>query len=215
MTINGFVFDFDGLILDTELPRYNAWQNKFSQFGYALSFDDWGKIIGTDHNDYDPVEDLFNRTKGKIDRIEVNNWVEQYTNDHLLHQSLLPGVESFIHQAYQRGFKLAVASSSSFAWVWPFLERFGIASLFDTVLTSRDVKVVKPDPALYLLAVQKLALAPDSVVAFEDSLNGVKSAKAAGLYCVAIPNQLTRSMDLRLADRIVDSFDQLSIGEFC
>jgi len=212
--ISGFIFDFDGLMLDTEQPHFDAWQRKFSEYGFALSMDDWSKIVGTGPSAYSPADDLYNRTHGTLDRAAAKAWVGQYTDRYLEGQALLPGVESFIRRAHDQGYKLAIASSSDYAWVAPFLERFQIAPLFEAVLTARDVEHVKPDPALYNLAVEKLGLSAASVVAFEDSRNGVTAAKAAGLYCVAVPNRITRSMDLSHADRIVDSFTRLTTEEF-
>jgi HAD superfamily hydrolase (TIGR01509 family) len=215
MAITGFVFDFDGLILDTEVPHFIAWQEAFKQHGFSLSLNDWWKIIGTDRFDYDPEEDLRQKTQGKIDLPEVKRQIKKRTADLLQVQPLLPGVESFIVQAHRRGLKMAIASSSSYDWVLPFLEKFGLTHYFEAVLTADDVKLVKPDPSLYILAAKKLGFPPNKVIAFEDSLNGVKSAKSAGLYCVAVPNLITKKMDFSLADKIVSSFDQLSIQELC
>ena len=211
--IRGFVFDFDGLIIDTEMPQFDCWKEIFQEYGYVYTFRDYWKIIGTGSNAYDPAEDLYERTSGKIDRFRVNKWVDEKTNEILKKQPLLPGVETFITNASKQGIKLALASSSPYGWVMPFLEKFDLVRYFEAILTARDVEEVKPDPALYKLAIQKLELTPNTVMAFEDSLNGLKSAKAAGIYCTVIPNQITREMDLGIADKIVNSFSQLSIEE--
>jgi putative hydrolase of the HAD superfamily len=211
--IDGFVFDFDGLMIDTEIPRFDCWKEKFQEYGSTYTFKDWWKTIGTGPSAYDPAEDLYQRTQGKIDRDLVNKWVDEKTDELLENQPLLPGVETFIHNASQQGIKLALASSSPYEWVMPFLEKFDLVHYFEAILTARDVEEVKPDPALYQLAVQKLGLPSNSVMAFEDSLNGLKAAKAAGIFCTVVPNQITREMDLEIADMIVDSFDHLSVEE--
>ena len=211
--INGFVFDFDGLMMDTELPYFNSWKQIFIENGFTYTYRDWWQTIGTGPEAYDPAEDLYQRTNGKIDRAALHKYVDQQTNEILKNQPLLPGVENFIQTAYQQGIKLAVASSSPSAWVIPFLDKFNLTHFFQAILTAQDVEVVKPDPTLYKLAVNQLGLSPNNVMAFEDSLNGLKAAKAAGIYCVVVTNPITRDMDLHIADKIVDSFTQLSIEE--
>jgi HAD superfamily hydrolase (TIGR01509 family) len=122
---------------------------------------------------------------------------------------LLPGVEAFIKQANDLGLPMAVASSSSAEWVIGHLERFRLRHYFKSVVTSEDVQHVKPEPDLYLLALQNLGLSNVSVLAFEDSPNGIKAAKAAGLHCLAVPNLITREMDLQQADKMYGSFLEL------
>ncbi|MHC1740919.1 MAG: HAD family hydrolase [Anaerolineaceae bacterium] len=215
MTIQGFVFDFDGLILDTEKPHLTAWQETFSQFGQPLLLQDWWKLIGTGTGAYDPAEDLFHRLKGEIDLNIVKQQVILRTEQLMENQILLPGVEAFIQSAYKKRIPMAIASSSPFEWVNSFIKKFHLSDYFKAIVTARDVEKVKPDPALYSLAVEKIGLLPNFVIAFEDSLNGIKAAKAAGIYCFAIPNSVTRGMDLSIADRIVASFEQISVEELC
>jgi len=211
--IEGFVFDFDGLILDTEMPQFNCWKEIFQKYGSTYTIRDWWKTFDTATSGYSPAEDLYQRMNGKVDRGLVNQWVDQKTSEILKKQPLLPGVEPFIRSAHEQGIKLAVATSSSPEWAMPFLEKFDLVQFFDVVLTSRDVQKVKPDPTLYQLAIEKLGLAPDSAMAFEDSFNGLQSAKSAGIYCTVVANQITREMDFRRADKIVASFDQISVEE--
>ena len=213
MTINGFVFDFDGLILDTELPRFTAWQETFDQYGFSLTYRDWWKTIGTGPTAYDPGTHLFELTHGKIDIAEVREATDQRTNKILESVMLLPGVASFIQQAHEQNVHMAVASSSQRDWVVPHLERFNLLQYFEAVFTSENVTEVKPHPALYQLALQKLSLKANAAVAFEDSPNGIKAAKGAGIYCVAVPNHITREMDLGLADCVADSFEKISLTE--
>jgi putative hydrolase of the HAD superfamily len=213
MMINGFIFDFDGLMIDTEMPRYNAWQEKFADLGYTFVLEDYLKIVGSANIEYDPAVDLSQRTNGRLPVDEINSWVETKSQEIILHQPLLPGVKEIILNAYEQGIKLGVASSSIREWVVPLLEQHDIARYFDVVLTREDVKNVKPDPELYLKAMEKLALSPGNTVAFEDSVNGLKSAKSAGMFCVAIPGPITRHMDFHNADKIVDSFNELTISQ--
>jgi HAD superfamily hydrolase (TIGR01509 family) len=126
-------------------------------------------------------------------------------------QPLLPGVVACISGAKARGLKLAIASSSTAAWVTHNLEKFALLDYFDAICTRDAVAAVKPDPALYHLALERLEVAADETIAFEDSPNGILAAKRAGIYCVAVPNQLTRELPLSLADRRLHSLEEFSL----
>jgi putative hydrolase of the HAD superfamily len=120
-------------------------------------------------------------------------------------QPLLPGIAACVSSAKGRGMKLAIASSSTQKWVTHNLRRFNLLEQFDAVCTRDYVDAVKPDPALYLMALEKLGVRSDEAIAFEDSPNGILAAKRAGIFCVAIPNPLTKDLSLELADRRLSS----------
>jgi beta-phosphoglucomutase-like phosphatase (HAD superfamily) len=128
-------------------------------------------------------------------------------------QSLLPGVAEYIAGAKRRNLKLGVASSSSQRWVAGYLHQHGLADCFDCVKCSDDVEVVKPDPALYLAALAALEVLPHEAVAFEDSLNGMRAAKGAGLYCVVVPNKLMTERPFDMADLRLDSLATMPLEE--
>jgi beta-phosphoglucomutase-like phosphatase (HAD superfamily) len=109
--------------------------------------------------------------------------------------------------------KLAVASSSESAWVYYHLDRLDLHHFFDVVFTSDDISPAKPDPALYNASLSALQLNPAEAIAFEDSPNGITAARAAGIYCVAIPNQISRSLDLSHASRIIPSLKELPLQQ--
>ena len=115
----------------------------------------------------------------------------------------LPGVVSLIERGLAAGYRLGVASNSTADWVVPGLERLGLRKHFEVVRTVDTVARPKPQPDVYLAALADLGiLTPMGSLAFEDSEPGVRAAKAAGLYVVAVPNELTRHQDLSLADEI-------------
>jgi len=118
-----------------------------------------------------------------------------------------------LRDATERGLLLGVASSSRGSSVLPYLRQFSLAELFDVVVTADDVTEVKPSPELYLLAARRLGVDPASVVAFEDSARGVRAAKAAGAFCVAVPHVLTRSHDFDQADLRLDSMALCDVDE--
>jgi HAD superfamily hydrolase (TIGR01509 family) len=125
----------------------------------------------------------------------------------------LPGIREAIEEATRLRLKLAVASSSSRAWVTGMLNQVGLVPYFDCIYTSDDVSRIKPDPELFRAAVNGLGIQPHEALAFEDSPNGVTSAKAAGLFCVAIPNTITSTLSLDHADLILPSLAERPLGE--
>lgn len=206
MALKGLIFDFDGLIIDTEMPCYHAWVELFERYGGTFTIQDYGKIIGTDNSTNDPAIPLSELTGGLLDPATIHTQIFKRTQELIDVQPLLPGVLDFLMATKQQGTPMAVASSSSRSWVEGFLVKQNIAHFFPVVCTSDDVQHVKPDPELFLLAAKKIGMLPAEVIVFEDSPNGIKAAKAAGMYCIAIPNELTISMDLSMADQIVTSF---------
>lgn len=209
MRFSGFIFDFDGLIVDTEMPRYNAWHEVYESYGVPLPLRDWWIAIGTGPAVFDPGRNLSELSKGKADSVEVHQAADKRSNELMESAELYPGVAEFIQAAFEAKMPMAVASSSSRTWVIGHLERFKLLRYFQSVFTAESVANVKPDPELYLMAARDLGLPMDQLLAFEDSPNGIKAAKAAGLYCVAVPNIITREMDLSQAEWIADSFSDL------
>ena len=128
-------------------------------------------------------------------------------------QQLLPGVENYLADARRLGLRMAIASSSGSTWVMEHLERFGIYEHFDAIVSREDVTRTKPDPELYRVALQRLSVSPLESIAFEDSTNGIRAAKAANLFCVAVPNPLTADLDLGEADLQLASLEAASLSE--
>jgi HAD superfamily hydrolase (TIGR01509 family) len=215
MKFSGYIFDFDGLILDTESPRYSAWQELFNQYGCFLTYKEWVKVIGSGPSNFDPGKYLNSLTHLNLDQKKMLEFVDSRTDQLMENAELLPGVKQFLETAAANKIPLSIASSSSAEWVSGHLEHHDLRGYFRSVFTSRDVEKVKPDPGLYLLAAQSLQLPVESILAFEDSPNGIKAAKRAGLRCVTVPNSITREMDLGEADLVVNSMSEISpLGDF-
>lgn len=205
MAIKGLIFDFDGLILDTEIPEYRAWQETYREYGSTLPLNEWSKLIGASMKAFDPFLFLELQIGRKIDRDRVWKGVRARATELLDKQQILPGVVDILKNAKQEGLKLAVASSSPREWVFGHLEQRNLLHYFDTVCTGDMVPAVKPDPALYRCALEKLGLAPQEAIAFEDSPNGITAARAAGIFCVAVPNEITLTLDTSHADLVLKS----------
>jgi HAD superfamily hydrolase (TIGR01509 family) len=211
--ISAIIFDFDGLIVDTEGPIFEAWGRIYREHGQELPRERWLTIIGTASATFDPVIDLGRRLGKRLDAEEFDTLERLYYREATATQRLLPGIERYLADARRLGVRTAIASSSSRRWVMEHLERFGIHEHFNAIACRDDVEQTKPDPALYRLALERLGARPQQAIALEDSSNGIQAAKAAGLFCVAVPNPMTASLDLTAADLRIESLDQLPLAE--
>jgi HAD superfamily hydrolase (TIGR01509 family) len=198
------VFDFDGTLADTESAVLQSWREVFRDHGVELPMEAWYAVIGTQHTTPAMFALLAEHVPG-IDREALRPVTRARVLKLLEKLGPREGVRSYLEDARKNGLKLAVASSSSGAWVNPHLERLGIDGYFDAVLTG-DLHKAKPDPDLYLAALDALGARPQETIAFEDTPHGVTSAKAAGLTCVAVPNAITESLDFGQADVVLPSF---------
>ena len=173
----------------------------------------WQGLIGTATGTFDPLVDLPRQTGQAIAADDLLSLERLYYREATLEQKLLPGVEQYLAEASDLGLRRAIASSSSRKWVMEHLERFGIAARFDAVVCKEDVRHTKPDPELYSLALERLGASAQQAIALEDSSNGIRAAKAAGIFCVAVPNPMTADLDLSLADLRLESLQAMPLSE--
>jgi HAD superfamily hydrolase (TIGR01509 family) len=212
--IRGVIFDFDGLIVDTEWSVYQSWVELFDSFGAELPLDQWTSIIGTsEYEHFDPYDLLDQQVGRSLDRKSLRRKRNDREMVLVLDQPILPGVDDCLREAKARNLRLGIASSSDRKWVTGHLSRLGLLGYFDIVHTSDDVERTKPDPALYRLALQSLDLLPEEAIVLEDSPNGVTAAKTAGIFTVAIPNPLTACLNLDHADLKLESLAQMSLAD--
>lgn len=208
--IRAIVFDFDGLILDTELPEFQSWQAVYQAHGCTLPFAVWGIGIGT-IGAFDPYVHLEEQLGRTVDREAVRTQQRQRCDALIATQAVLPGVHDYLAEGRRLGLHLGVASSSSRAWVSGHLTRLALHQHFLCIKCRDDVPRPKPDPALYQAALEALGVQPQEAIALEDSPNGIAAAKRAGLFCVAVPNPLTRQLSLAQADLQVSSLADLPL----
>ncbi|MFN2143804.1 MAG: HAD family hydrolase [Anaerolineales bacterium] len=212
--MQALIFDFDGLILDTEMPDYQSWQRVYQSYGQELPLEKWATIVGgTGESDFDPNDYLEELTGQRVDREQI--WIDRRKDylEHLEQQPVLPGVTAYLEDAVRLGLRLGVASSSPQNWVEGHLTRLGLRDYFEQVVTADDVERTKPDPALFLLTAQRLDVQPAQAIVFEDSHNGVLAGKRAGMFVVAVPNPLTAGMDFSQADLRLDSLADLPLDK--
>jgi HAD superfamily hydrolase (TIGR01509 family) len=198
--IDTLIFDFDGVIIDTETPDFDTWQKAFQNYGVELERTWWTGFIGGSSRRMDVCGLLEELTGREFDRDSLMRERRRRYLAAIESNPLLPGVVEFIHEAHRLGLKLAVASSSSHAWVDGHLESRGIRQHFDSIICSDNVVRVKPDPELYLLTASTLRTTPGNTLVIEDSANGVAAAKEAGAFCIAVPNPMTSDLPLGRAD---------------
>jgi putative hydrolase of the HAD superfamily len=210
--VKALIFDFDGLIVDSESPGYRAWTEVYESHGCTLPFDKYSACIGT-IGGFDLHGYLEEQAGRSFDRDELEAACNARWRELVNVQPLLPGIETTLSAAKARGLKTAVASSSTRRWVTKNLEKFGILDRFDTLCTRDDVPAVKPDPALYLLALERLDVTADEAIAFEDSPNGILAAKGAGIFCVFVPNPLMTHVTSPLADRRLQSLEEFNLED--
>lgn len=210
--IKGLLFDFDGLILDTENPAFQSWREIYEEHGGRLSFSSWKAAIGTSDG-FDPYDHLQEQLEYEVNRELLRRTHSARSSVLINDQSILPGVEEYVSVAKQLNLRLGVASSSSEEWVLGHLERLGILRAFDSVKCSDHVKHTKPNPEVYQVLLDSLGLLPEETLAFEDSPNGILAAKRAGIFCVAVPNTLTRKLCLDGADLELSSLESLRLAD--
>ena len=202
--LKAIVFDFDGLILDTEEPIYRSWLEVYAAHGQELPFDRWIQIVGSSNAAFDPRANLEERLGRALTQDVLDERLRR-RSELVMAQAILPGVAELAAAARDKGLKNGVASSSGGTWVHDHLERLGVLDLFECIRCREDVQLVKPAPDLFLATLECLGVAPGDSVAIEDSPNGVLAAKAAGMFCVAVPNTITAGQDLSRADLVLPS----------
>lgn len=205
------IFDFDGLMVDTEWPAYVAWTAIYQEHGHVLDLKEWVACVGSSYASFDPVKRLEGLTGKTFEREVLIGDKERRKVDECNRLDALPGVVERLKEAKALGIKAAVASSSSLAWVDGHLTRLKLKDHIELIRTRDHVTRIKPHPDVYLAAAEGLNVAPKDCVVFEDSLNGVKAAKAAGMTCYAIPNRVTSQLDFGEADGRYDSLALVSL----
>lgn len=208
------IFDFDGLIIDTESAIYEAWQEFYASHGQPLAMATWSQCVGSDFSHaYDPKAELERLTGSRFDWPAVEAQLTARVHELLIHYPVLPGVLSLLQAARSAGKLCAVASSSPQSWVVPHLERVGLSEYFAHVTTREEVQHIKPAPDLFLRATEKLGVSKEEVLVLEDSLNGLRAAVAAGIRCIVCPGPTTQHLDFSPAWRRVASLAELEASQ--
>jgi putative hydrolase of the HAD superfamily len=213
--MNAIIFDFDGTIIETEGPDHQTWQEIFADHGGDLPTALWIGYIGTAAGSFDPYRLLEEQIGRAVDREAIRAVRRQRFRELVSAQPLRPGVAALMDAADEQGIPLAVASSSTRDWVEWNLDQRDLRRRFQVVYTVNDVSRGKPDPELYLKTVAALGVDAATVVAIEDSYNGMLAAKGAGIRCVVAPNVLLREVAFAEADLVVESLAEVNFDQLC
>jgi HAD superfamily hydrolase (TIGR01509 family) len=207
--VRAFLFDFDGLILDTESPARAGWEWLYREHGHVLPPERWETVVGT-IDGWNPMDHLEELVGEPLEREVLNERRSAHELTLIDAEELRPGIAEYIEACDRLGLERAIVSSASRRWIDMHLERLERAFGWQAIVTAdRDTARAKPNPTLYLEALELLGISAEEAVAFEDSPNGVRAAKAAGIYTVAVPNAVTRDYGLDEADLVLDSLAEL------
>ena len=213
--LKALIFDFDGLILDTETPEVLVWQSIYREHGFELPVDEWEKTIGGyGISNFDPANHLSLLSQGRLDSASMRIRYRR-ESDLLIHASdIMPGVVRIIEEAREQGIAVAIGSSSPHSWVDTHAKRLGIFHYFKHIICQDDVAPgrTKPNPDIYLKALEVLKVQNTEAVVFEDSLYGVDAARRAKIFVVAVPNPLTAKMGVS-GDMTVSSIANLTLQD--
>jgi beta-phosphoglucomutase-like phosphatase (HAD superfamily) len=211
--IRALLFDFDGLLLDTESPSYAAWADVYREHGHELTLETWSAAIGT-LDGFRPFDELESRLGYALDREAVNAARREAEDAAIELEELRHGVAAYIHDAERLGLARAIVSSSSDDWINRHLRRLDLLEGWSCIVAANgDAVRSKPRPTLYLEALDRLGVGAGEAIAFEDSPNGITAAKAAGLYCVAVPNPTTAALDVTHADLVLRSLEEVPLAD--
>lgn len=211
--IKALIFDFDGLILETEMPVFSAWRECYEHHGHDLDLEIYAACVGSDAACFDPVSDLEARHPEKIDWTHWDQKRRESIQELLNNRSPLPGVIERLKEAADRNIPCVVASSSPRSWVDPHLDKLDLKHHFKSTHCLDDVTKPKPDPELFLLAASTLGVKPHEAIVFEDSLNGLNAAMDAGMPCVVIPSPVTRHLQFEGASLQLGSLVEMTLDE--
>lgn len=190
--IKAIIFDFDGLIIDTETAWYESFKEALNFYQAELPLEEFAKCIGTEDTE---LYAYFKKQLGESCNIEeIKGRAYEIHKEKMTSVQAREGVNDYLEEAKELGLRIGLASSSSREWILHFLGELGLLNYFEVIVTRDDVEKVKPAPDLYVKAANQLSISPGEAIAFEDSLNGLTAAVAAGLTCVIVPNPVTETL---------------------
>ncbi len=211
--IKAIIFDMDGVIARTDAIQGNAESKILESIGIYLTAEE----IIAKYNGYKDTE-MFKDVLsyyGKVvnvEKLREKKWKIVYKVLSKKLPPIVPGVIEMIDRLCKHGFILAIASATNRKFITTVVDKLKIKSKFKIIASGDEVAFGKPNPEIFLLAAKKIHLLSKQCLVIEDAPNGVKAAKAAGMKCIAITTTATRE-ELKDADRIINSFEELNIGD--
>lgn len=206
------IFDFDGLLMDTESTSLLSWQYEWRQWGLVLDQDTFFVAHGGDITDQRYAE-LAAAVGSDFDRELSHRRRVAYRDGLHATLGLSDGISGWIGEAPGLGLRLAIATSSPQSWVTDHLRRAGVIDAFEIIAAGDEVQDHKPAPDVYLLALDRLGLTADRAVAVEDTPHGVNAARRAGLRAIAIPNPHVDPQRCAAADLVLGSASEFTLRD--
>lgn len=209
-----FIFDMDGVIIDTEPVHAIIKQRVCRKYGIELPVEMFAQFVGRTSEDcFTEIAEKFNfteRTGAELAK-EKHQAYLQALSDGSIEIPVVPGIHALLERIKKAGYIIGLASSSATPMINTALTRLGIKEYFSVIVSGADLPKSKPDPAVYLLAAEKLGIEPADCIVIEDAKAGIDAAKAAGMYCIAYHNPNSGNQDLSRADKIVNSHDDIEV----
>lgn len=208
--IKTVIFDMDGVIVDTEPVHYYAFQQHFKALNISVSDELYASFTGNStKNVYQKLKETFDLEASLEDLIDTKRQIFNDAFDQKEDLYLLDGVEDLIKDLHQNGIQLVLASSSAKVTIARIFTRFGLYPYFTDIVSGEDFPKSKPHPAIFEHAAS-LSVAPKhECIVIEDSTNGIKAAKAAGIFCVGYNSVHSKLQDLSEADFVIQHFSEL------
>ena len=211
--IKALIFDFDGTIIDTETAWYIAFRDAYKTHGIELTLEQYSQCLGTSLHSFNPYTHLKTHHNLPIDLEEFKELVQQQHTELMIKERIRPGILKLLETAKSKGLKIALASSSERVWIDKFVKIHGIKDYFECYCTADTVKKVKPDPELYLQALEKLSVEANEAIAIEDSPNGARAAVAAGIPTVVIKNDITNQLPFSDGHHTIESLADYDLDD--
>ena len=212
--IKTVIFDMDGVIVDTEPVHRYAYFQHFDELDIVITEEMFTSFTGNStRNVFQRIKELFNLEHDVEDLIQRKRAIFNDAFDYKEDLELLDGVEKLIKDLHQNGIQLILASSASKVTIERVFKRFGLHPYFTHIVSGEDFPKSKPHPAIFEHAASFSIASKENCIVIEDSTNGVKAAKAAGIYCVGYNSIHSKLQDLSEADKIINHFEELTFNK--
>jgi HAD superfamily hydrolase (TIGR01509 family) len=212
--MQAFIFDMDGVIIDSEPIHSRVKMDTFQHFGLPFEEKNLVKYMGRTSRELF-VDVLKNENRWDLDVDDITDFKHKHYLEVLEHGDIEPvaGAVELIHTLHEAGVPLGLATSSNRKVIRIVLDRFGLEGCFSSIISGNDLPESKPNPEIYLRTAQNLNLDPATCVVLEDTKNGVLAAKRAGMQCIGYRNPNSGNQDLSKADRIIDHVGDLQLAD--